>query len=736
MLALTKWRGTPSDPAAPPPRTLAAQSRLRRLPVPPLEQTLAKYLRSLQPLLQQMEERGQLAEPSVEAAMHKREQWAQELLQSKLGRVLQQRLVDVDSTTPNNWLDDRFWLQKAYHEWRVPLLINSNWWLLLTNDPSLLSTSDASIGEHKGHGQALPVGAEAQKAAVAAGTELPPVSELLGEKRWDEMELGIRRAAWLTWRLVEFKLRLDREDILPDASKAGPFCMHQYTNVYGVTRIPALPHDWNTRPSPRAAGVSSTAANRSDPPARHVTVIVRNHFYELQVIDDAEGKIIRPEALELALRHIVQDVQAREEDGEGVGVLSADERDRWAITREQLAALSPANAQSLRSIERSLFALSLDTSVLPLPSQHPAPALSASPEWVDALARNCSGAGRAGHNRWFDKSINLVVEPNGRAGINGEHSPVDALIPSILADYATGVPCPPPGALFPAVDTTSPADLSDAPAAAHKRLDFTLDDALHAEIRAATRRALAISAGTDLRVLYYNEYGADWIKKVAKQSPDAYLQQALQVAHALTHGWQVPTYETASTRLFKHGRTDVIRSFSTESYAFVKALLRGGSCERNENDMQALYRLLTAATQAHNAQTRESSTGKGIDRHLTGLRLVFNPQTDGGADALPQLFRDPLFTASQTWTLSTSGLSAGDRLAGTGFGAGYDDGYGCNYLAGGTLLKFGLESKHANAQTSTTAFAQNLVRALRLMRDVCERGIEPADAAVDAKGKL
>ena len=61
-------------------------------------------------------------------------------------------------------------------------------------------------------------------------------------------EWQIKRAAKLVERLVLFKLKLDSsvsripilrqhvddllgcsEQILPDASRAGPFCMHQYT---------------------------------------------------------------------------------------------------------------------------------------------------------------------------------------------------------------------------------------------------------------------------------------------------------------------------------------------------------------------------------------------------------------------------------------------------------------------------------------------------------------------------
>lgn len=143
--------------------------------------------------------------------------------------------------------------------------------------------------------------------------------------------MGLRRAAWLTWRLVEFKTRLDAEQIAPDVSRAGAFCMNQYTNVYGVTRIPALPHDWNTRPAPPT--VPSSQAVASDPPSYNITVTIRNHFYDLQVIDPETGKILSPQSIEDGLKAIVADAKTRG-DAPGVGVLSSDDRDTWAQVRE------------------------------------------------------------------------------------------------------------------------------------------------------------------------------------------------------------------------------------------------------------------------------------------------------------------------------------------------------------------------------------------------------------------
>lgn len=44
----------------------------------------------------------------------------------------------------------------------------------------------------------------------------------------------------------------------------------------------------------------------------------------------------------------------------------------------------------------------------------------------------------------------------------------------------------------------------------------------------------------------------------------------------------------------------------------------------------------------------------------------------------PSLFKDELFSRSQTWKLSTSALGAGTQFRGTGFGAVERDGYGIN----------------------------------------------------------
>ncbi len=71
--------------------------------------------------------------------------------------------------------------------------------------------------------------------------------------------------------------------------------------------------------------------------------------------------------------------------------------------------------------------------------------------------------------------------------------------------------------------------------------------------------------------------------------------------------------------------------------------------------------LLRSAVHSHSVLTREAATGKGIDRHFLGLRLLMK---DGERC---DLFSDELFGRSQEWKLSTSGLSAGTFFRGTGY---------------------------------------------------------------------
>ncbi|THH07379.1 hypothetical protein EW145_g3423 [Phellinidium pouzarii] len=648
--------------------------RLPRLPVPLLRDTLDRYLKSLEPLLLEDEARGG---PTFSDAMHTRVAWANEFEQG-LGKLCQERLKEIDRKSPYNWLDDNFWLKKAYLEWRAPLLVNSNWWLAYKHDHSV----PACVMD----------GADANMRA--------------GISSWQ-----IRRAAWLLSRTLEFKRRFESQE--PGTTRTGLWMRNSVPKIFNICRIPHENCDKLSTPL------------STSPYLNKVIVILHNWFYALDVCD-SHGRGVNHRELERRIRDVVVDVDKRLASGEkapAIGVLSSDERNNWAKNLGYLLSISQSNRKLMNVIEDSIMALSLDHYTY-------ARTLGPAPSERKSHLHNIR-SGISAHNRWFDKGVSLIVENNTRAGMMGEHSPVDALVPSIVADFSLTEDMDADSEWLPlgsfAEHKTSEPD-------SWERLDWVVNEYVLRKCVEAEDRAKAIIADSDDDVFWFMDYGCDWIRNTSKTdspayyanrslmrnsatevqvSPDAYIQLAMQLAWYRTRGTFTATYETALTRLFQHGRTETIRTLTTDSRTFVLAMLDATVPSETKCS------LLRQAIQTHGRLTKAAATGKGIDRHLLGLRLVM------GANESSPLFEDHFFLQSQEWKLSTSGLSAGEYFRGTGFGAPYADGYGVNYLAGTDVIKFGIESKFSCSETSSDAFKDAIFSSLRDMKTIFQ--CKPSD---------
>lgn len=91
MFALSKFRGNAADQ----PKTFSRQHELPRLPIPELEDTFARYIASLEPILLQAEAQGKLdGRQTTSSEIQRRKTWAKEAVQKgTLIRKLQQRLI-------------------------------------------------------------------------------------------------------------------------------------------------------------------------------------------------------------------------------------------------------------------------------------------------------------------------------------------------------------------------------------------------------------------------------------------------------------------------------------------------------------------------------------------------------------------------------------------------------------------------------------------------------------------
>lgn len=164
--------------------------------------------------------------------------------------------------------------------------------------------------------------------------------------------------------------------------------------------------------------------------------------------------------------------------------------------RQYISDLSPQNYSTLEKIDSSLFALSLDCPTI-ISLSTPSPQ-----ERRDAHLHN-TAYGCMGRNRWFDKTISFSVETNTRLGMTGEHSPCDALIPSILGDFTVGV------GMDPAFLSRNPTpDLSG-----WNYLGWDVDDTILEACQRVEEVVKRSIQDSDDSVLWFEDYGVDWMRK-------------------------------------------------------------------------------------------------------------------------------------------------------------------------------------------------------------------------------
>ena len=108
----------------------------------------------------------------------------------------------------------------------------------------------------------------------------------------------------------------------------GVWFRENVSKMFNICRIPRTGCD-----------IISTPAPHTEPShyARCVVVIVNNRFYSLQAYEpqssNAEPILANPEVILSRLDAIVRDSSTRTDPAPEIGVLTADERNRWASVR-------------------------------------------------------------------------------------------------------------------------------------------------------------------------------------------------------------------------------------------------------------------------------------------------------------------------------------------------------------------------------------------------------------------
>lgn len=538
---------------------LRFQDSLPRLPVPTLEETAKRYLKSLHPIISASE-----LEKSTAAV-------ADFIKPGGVGSKLQQKLVErAQDPKVKNWMYE--------------------WW----NDAAYLSYRDPVV---------------------------PYVSYFYSHRDDPKRRNPAKRAAALTSGVLEFKRLVDSGNLEPEYMKKLPICMDSYKWMFNASRVAAKPADYPIK-FPHAEN-------------KHIVVIRKNQFFK--VYHEVAGKQLNTSELEQQFNRIYQIAQRVSP----VGALTSENRDVWADARELLIE-NPKNKAALEVIESSSFVVCLD---------------DASPVTLEERAHQYWHGD--GANRWYDKPLQFIVNDNGTSGFMGEHSMMDGTPTHRLNDYINDL-------IFGnKIDLTDPNVRSDLPEP--QPITFEITPKIQSEIDRAVADFNSVIGQHELAVQAYQAYGKGLIKKF-KCSPDAYVQMIIQLAYYKMYGKNRPTYESAATRRFQQGRTETCRSVSDESVAWCTSMADHSVDDKTRVD------LFRKAIAAHIEYISAASDGKGVDRHLFGLKKLLAP-----GEELPAIYKDPAYSYSSSWYLSTSQLSS-EFFNGYGWSQVIDGGFGIAYM--------------------------------------------------------
>ena len=539
---------------------LRFENSLPKLPVPSLEETSSRYLKSLHPLLTKDE---YSASEKAVAAFNQ---------PGSVGQKLQERLVrKAQDPKVRNWIAD-WWNEAAYLAYKDPVV--------------------------------------------------PYVSYFYSFRDDRRRRNPAKRAAAITSAALEFKRQVDDKSLEPEYMRKKPMAMSSYQYMFNTSRVAAEPADYP---------IQYPAEGHE-----HIIVMRNNQFWKIHT--HVSGRQLNTSELEQQFNKVYKYAQM----ADPVGSITSLPRDQGAKARGNILAASPLNAGVLEDIESSSFVVCLDSNM---------------PVTLEERARAYWHGD--GTNRWYDKPLQFIINDNGTAGFMGEHSMMDGTPTHRLCDTVNAY------IVHNKLDFDNPSIRSDLPDP--MALKFETDTAVLDDLASAQSQFRQVIASHDLRVQAYQGYGKGMIKKF-KCSPDAYVQMIIQLAYHKMYGKNRPTYESAATRKYQLGRTETTRTVSDDSVAFCSAMADPG-VSREECE-----RVFRAAVQAHVQYTADASDGYGVDRHLFGLKKLLQPGED-----MPEIFKDPAYTYSSSWYISSSQLSS-EYFNGYGWSQVIDQGWGIAYM--------------------------------------------------------
>ncbi|KAL3239942.1 choline/carnitine O-acyltransferase [Nakaseomyces bracarensis] len=625
--------------------------QLQRLPIPSLEDTLQRFIERVEPVLNEKEARR------IRTIVYSEEN-------IRLMKQLHSQLIDYDkwlaTFQPQSSYIEQFWYD-SYLMYDSPLVLNVNPFFELENDPTLDYNQRGGV--------------------------------------FQEHTLQIQRASRIISSTIKFINQIRTGTLKPDTVKNGQsLSMDQYQRLFGSSRIPPKPKQLSCH-------------LQTDSTSHHMVVMYKGSIYWFDVLDNYNRPIFNSaDEIEWNLYSIIMDREKLDKTEANknfleMGILTTESRRTWANIRQHIYEQPiTQNWQNLKVIDSALFVLCLDDYV----SDHKDPSyllklfltgtstmgdIYEMDEWLHVPRSLQRGTCI---NRWFDK-LQIIVTKCGKAGINFEHTGVDGhtvlrLANEIYTDSITSFAKKVRNNSQPIPQTTK-QNLITIP----RKVEWIKDEYLSKAVHFAEVKCTDLISQYEIECLQFLEYGSTRIKSQFQCSPDAFVQQILQVAYYSLYRKFDMTYEPAMTKTYLNGRTEAIRPVTRQCIEFVKSVFNN-----DVSDKQRIA-LLRSACSEHARITRECSLGQGQDRHLYALQCIC--KTNSIPE--PAMFHSTAWKKLNNNTLSTSNCGS-PALKWFGFGPVEQNGFGIGYIIKDTGIAITVSSKHRQTKRYVTMIEKAL----------------------------
>ncbi len=380
------------------------------------------------------------------------------------------------------------------------------------------------------------------------------------------------RAARLIVAALNLSQSVRAQSLSPDVAANLPLAMDQYRRCFATHR----------RPRPHCDELVTVTGSH------HIAVLVDGQAHCVAV--DLQRGAVSLQAAQQALEHIMENGDGAYDGDLAPGMLSALPREQWMRQRGELLKDSH-NQQTLSMLEKALFVVCLDRGITP-----------GSPSGLTANLRDGNS-----HNRYYDKSMQIVVMENGKAGLCFERAAVDG---SVALGFAARLQAE--SLKLPAAGSEETGQ--EAQGIRTRAAPWAMSLALKRQLIAAKKSVAERRNQRGIETWTTPEIGRTRLKSL-KISADAVVQLAVQLAIYQVTGETPAIFEPVQLRHFAGGRMDFIVPVTAESLVAVRAL----------NDPIAKYQVakqVRRAAKEHQDLVLRTKSGRGLIAHLLALNAI------------------------------------------------------------------------------------------------------------------